>query len=125
MQARRVRIARQNTIAVLDLDQIAIAIDVLRFDDDACRRGINRLTARRSKDQALVPRRLDLVEFHRLPDVKRLTIGDLAGRLYPGVRQVRTMIARDEYVLDVFQLESPTPTANARYRSAMDDARDH
>lgn len=78
-------------------------------------RGLNRSTLCQNTvlvggtDQALVPRRLDLVEFHRLPDVKRLTIGDLAGRLYPGVRQVRTMIARDEYVLDVFQLESPTP----------------
>jgi hypothetical protein len=59
-------------------------------------------------DQAAVPRKLDLVEFHALPDVKRLTIGDLAGRLYPGVRQLRTIIARNEYVLDFFQLESPT-----------------
>jgi hypothetical protein len=58
-------------------------------------------------DQAAVPRKLDLVEFHSLPEVKRLSIGDLAGRLYPGVRQLRTIIARNEYVLDFFQLESP------------------
>jgi hypothetical protein len=58
-------------------------------------------------DQAAVPRKLDLVEFHSLPDAKRLSIGDLAGRLYPGVRQLRTIIARNEYVLDFFQLESP------------------
>ena len=58
-------------------------------------------------DQAAVPQKLDLVEFHSLPDVKRLSIGDLAGRLYPGIRQLRTIIARNEYVLDFFQLESP------------------
>lgn len=57
-------------------------------------------------DQAVLPRKLDLVEFHSLPDVKRLSIGDLAGRLYPGVRQLRTVIARNEYVFDFFELES-------------------
>jgi len=52
-------------------------------------------------------RRLDLVEYAMLPDAKRLTIGDLDGRLYQDVRQLRTVIVRDEYVLDVFQVEAP------------------
>ncbi len=51
-------------------------------------------------------RRLDLVEFHALSGEKVLTIGDLDGRLYPGVRQLRTLIVRDDYVLDLFQAES-------------------
>ena len=50
--------------------------------------------------------RLDLLEFERLPSVKRLTVGDLQGRLYEGVRQMRTLIVRDDYVLDFFQLHS-------------------
>jgi len=48
--------------------------------------------------------RLELMEFHSLPDVKRLTIGDLHGRLYEGVRQSRTLIVCDAYVLDLFQV---------------------
>ncbi|HID76318.1 MAG TPA: hypothetical protein EYP56_10020 [Planctomycetaceae bacterium] len=48
-------------------------------------------------------RRLDLVEYHVLPGLKRVTIGDLSGQLYPHVRQLRTCIVREGYVLDVFQ----------------------
>lgn len=56
------------------------------------------------------PRRpLDVVEFHVLPDVQRATIGDLDGQLYEGVRQLRTMILCEAYVLDVFQVDAETP----------------
>lgn len=51
-------------------------------------------------------RRLDLLEYSVLPLEKRVTIGDLDGRLYAGVRQLRTLIVRNDYVLDVFQAES-------------------
>lgn len=50
--------------------------------------------------------RLDLIEFSSLPEVKRLTIGDLRGQLYSGVRQLRSLLVLDDYVLDVFQAES-------------------
>ncbi len=51
-------------------------------------------------------RRLDLVEYQILPGAKRLSMGDLDGRLYAGVRQLRTLIVRKNYVLDLFQVES-------------------
>ncbi len=54
-------------------------------------------------------RQLDLVEYHVLPNVKRLTIGDVSGRLYPGVRQLRTCIVRAEYVLDFLQVKADKP----------------
>ncbi|HNT35534.1 MAG TPA: alginate lyase family protein, partial [bacterium] len=47
--------------------------------------------------------RLDLIEFSSLPELKRLSIGDIKGRLYPGVQQLRTILVMEEYVLDVFQ----------------------
>lgn len=54
-------------------------------------------------------RRLDLVETSALPEAKRVSIGDLSGRLYEGVRQLRTCIVRDEYVLDVLQVRADSP----------------
>lgn len=54
-------------------------------------------------------KRLDLIEYHVLPSVKRVTMGDLNERLYPDVKQVRTCIVRDEYVLDVFQVAADKP----------------
>lgn len=50
--------------------------------------------------------RLDLLEFERLPDLTRATFGDRHAQLYPGVRQLRTLIVRDSYVLDFFQATS-------------------
>lgn len=51
-------------------------------------------------------RRLDLLEFHALPEVKRLHIADLDGRLYEGVRQSRACIVTASYALDLFQLQA-------------------
>ncbi len=56
------------------------------------------------RDPATNPARLDLIEFASRPQAKRLVMGDLGGRLYPGVLQSRTLIARNEYVLDCYQV---------------------
>jgi hypothetical protein len=58
-----------------------------------------------NRDQAFPSRRLDLVECSFLPEVKRVTIGDLDGRLYEGVRQLRTLLVTNAYVLDFFQVQ--------------------
>jgi hypothetical protein len=65
------------------------------------------------QSQRLPARRLDLVEYQRLPSAKRVTFGDLSGQLYPGVRQLRTVIVRDDYVLDFFQVVADSPRAFA------------
>jgi len=36
-------------------------------------------------------------------------MGDLTGQLYQGVRQSRTLIVRDDYVVDFFQVQSAEP----------------
>jgi hypothetical protein len=59
------------------------------------------------RSQRLPGQRLDLLEFSSLPHVKRATFGDLGAQLYPGVRQLRTIIVRPDYVLDFFQVQSP------------------
>lgn len=56
------------------------------------------------RDPAVTPVRLDLIEFASRPQAKRLVMGDLAGRLYPGVLQSRTLIARNDYVFDCYQV---------------------
>jgi hypothetical protein len=61
------------------------------------------------KSQRLPARPLDLVEFQNLPQVKRVTFADLNAQLYPGVRQLRTLIVRPDYVLDFFQAQSGAP----------------
>ncbi|MCL5271516.1 MAG: alginate lyase family protein [bacterium] len=53
--------------------------------------------------------RLDLVEFQDLPGLKRLSIGDVQGRLYEGVRQLRTTILLEDYVVDFYQVEAQKP----------------
>jgi hypothetical protein len=53
--------------------------------------------------------RLDLLEFTNTPSLKRATIGDLKGRLYTGVRQSRTLILGNGYLLDFFQVASGAP----------------
>lgn len=58
------------------------------------------------RSQAHPGQRLELVEFVSEPDAKRLTMADPRGRLYPGVRQMRTLIVRRDYVLDFFQVRS-------------------
>jgi len=55
------------------------------------------------------PIRLELIEYQVLPNAKRLTMGDLRGEMHPGVRQMRTIVVRPEYVLDIFQAESDEP----------------
>lgn len=59
-----------------------------------------------NEDQNSSPETLDLIEFHNLSNVKRATIGDLSGILYDGVRQLRTLIILDDYVLDMYQVAS-------------------
>jgi hypothetical protein len=61
------------------------------------------------EQQRDIDRRLDLIEYNILPGAKRLTIGDLSSLLYPGVRQMRTCIIRDQYVVDFFQVQSTQP----------------
>ncbi len=53
--------------------------------------------------------RLDLVTFSNTPSLKCVTIGDLQGRLYDGVRQLRTLWVCKDYVLDFFQAASDSP----------------
>ncbi len=58
------------------------------------------------KIQTDLVRRLDLVEYSDLPAVKRVSMADYSCQLYPGVKQMRTCIATEGYVLDVFQVIS-------------------
>lgn len=62
-----------------------------------------------NQNQRFPARPLDLVEFRLLPTVKRASFGDLSGQLYPGVRQLRTLIVRPEYVLDFHQARADGP----------------
>ena len=61
------------------------------------------------RGQRLTGQRLDLLEFTNAPGLQRATIGDLQGRLYDGVRQLRTLIVSDGWVLDFFQAASTAP----------------
>jgi hypothetical protein len=61
------------------------------------------------RNQRLLGQRLDLLEFTNTPALKRATIGDLKGRLYEGVRQLRTLILTEDGVLDFFQAASAAP----------------
>jgi len=58
-----------------------------------------------SRDQRSSPLMLDLIEYRDLPPEKRVTAADLEGRLYEGVRQMRTLALTDAYLLDVFQVD--------------------
>lgn len=60
------------------------------------------------RSQRLTGQRLDLLEFTNLPALKRVSFGDLQGRLYDGVRQVRTLIVCPEYVVDFLQAMAET-----------------
>ncbi len=53
--------------------------------------------------------RLDLIEFTNAAGLRRVTFGDLRGRLYEGVRQLRTLWVCSDYVLDFFQVDSANP----------------
>lgn len=61
------------------------------------------------RSQRLTGQRLDLLEFTNAPGFKQVTIGDLKGRLYEGVRQLRTLIVTEGYVVDLFQAASAAP----------------
>lgn len=58
------------------------------------------------RDHSPIPEKLSLIEFKALPSVKTVTVGDLKGIVYPGVRMQRTIAVTQEYVLDVFQATS-------------------
>ena len=61
------------------------------------------------RSQRLTGQRLDLLEFTNAPGLQRATIGDMHGRLYEGVRQLRTLIVTKDCVLDFFQAASAAP----------------
>jgi len=61
------------------------------------------------RSQRFPGQRLDLLEFTNAPGLKRVTIGVRQGRLYEGVRQLRTLIVTEGYVLDFFQAASGVP----------------
>lgn len=61
------------------------------------------------RSQRHPPERLELVEFDNRPNLKRLTIADRKGYLYPGIQQMRTLIVRETEVLDFFQVQSDQP----------------
>ena len=61
------------------------------------------------RTQRLPGQRLDLLEFTNGPGLKRLSIGDMQGRLYDGVRQLRTLLVCPDYVLDLFQVSAAGP----------------
>ena len=61
------------------------------------------------RDQRGVDRLLTLLEYSDGPDEKRVTVADDRGLLYAGIRQSRTVIVRDDYVLDVFQVVGDSP----------------
>ncbi len=57
------------------------------------------------QDQRGTAQVLRLLEYHVTPAEQRATVCDPDGLLYPGVRQMRTVILCPEYVLDVFQVD--------------------
>jgi hypothetical protein len=61
------------------------------------------------RSQRFAGQRLDLLEFTNAPGFKQATIGDRQGRLYEGVRQLRTLIVTEGYVVDFFQAASAAP----------------
>ncbi len=58
------------------------------------------------RSQRFPGQRLDLVSFSNTPSLKQVTMGDLQGRLYEGVRQLRTLIVCPECVIDCFQVSA-------------------
>jgi hypothetical protein len=58
------------------------------------------------RSQRFPGQRLDLIAFSNSPAFKQVSIGDLTGRLYEGVRQLRTVVVCADYVLDFFQAVS-------------------
>ncbi len=62
------------------------------------------------QDQRMSSQMLPLIEFRDLPAEKRVTVADLDGVLYDGVRQMRTVAMTEHYVLDVFQVNTGDAT---------------
>ena len=52
---------------------------------------------------------IDLLEFSQSADIALTTVGDLQGKLTPGVRLMRTVAATRDYVVDIFQAASEEP----------------
>ncbi len=61
------------------------------------------------QSQRFPGQRLELLEFTNSEACKSVTIGDLSGRLYEDVRQMRTIIVTPDYVVDFFQAASTRP----------------
>ncbi len=61
------------------------------------------------RDQQHTGQLLSLLEFHGRGPGEWMTAVDPIGLLYEGVRQSRTAIVTDDYVLDVFQLSAHAP----------------
>ncbi len=57
-------------------------------------------------EQRPIGTKLELVEFITAPETKMATVADREGRVYPGVKMMRTVAATPDYVLDVFQVTS-------------------
>ncbi len=60
--------------------------------------------------QTSVGHRLDFLGFTNTGSLKQVSIGDLNGRLYRGVRQLRTVAVTKDFVLDFFQAASDAPS---------------
>ena len=58
------------------------------------------------ESQIRTPKKLDILEFTILPDIKKIAIADLNSHLYNGVKQLRTCIVTEDYVLDVFEIKA-------------------
>jgi len=58
------------------------------------------------RSQRSIRKGLQVVQLRDAPDEKRVCVADPNGSLYAGVRQMRCIVVRPHYVLDVFQLES-------------------
>jgi len=58
------------------------------------------------KNQRPLGRKLDMLGFVRAEGHARVTIGDLQGLLYPGVKQLRSFILTRRYAVDVLQVLS-------------------
>ncbi len=61
------------------------------------------------RDHSGVAERLELLEFVDGRSVKLATVADLEGRVYPGVRLMRTVALTERFALDVFQVAAETP----------------
>lgn len=75
-------------------------------------------------DHRPIPDRLELVDFVNTDSVKMASIADRQGRVYEGVRMMRTFAVTPDYALDVFQVSSDTEhTYDYLFHSLADSGR--